>query len=428
MDENRVVSLRQKGAIDDPLTEILRAGARRLIAQAVEAEFETFLASNAELVLSDGRRRVVRHGHDPVRAIQTGIGPVDVQKPKARDRGATTSARIRFTSNILPKWARRTKSLDALLPVLYLRGISAGDFQEALSALLGKDAPNLSSAVIARLKGEWEDEYRQWQRRDLSARQYVYVWADGVYLQARMEPQAECMLVLIGATPEGKKELIGFQTGMRESAQSWKELLVDLKARGLAVSPQAAIGDGALGFWKALDEAFPTTRHQRCWLHKTLNVLDKLPKSMQPNAHKDARDLAVAEPGRGGSGDDDFRREIRAQIRQGRRMPDQGSSDAADVLRLPRRSLGSFANFESDRERVRDGETSHRPHEGRAVARHRASHGVQTGDGGVEDLAAIARSEPVAESHPRCKIQRRNRRNRRYEIRRLTHSVTQFPA
>jgi len=179
MDENRVVSLRQKGAIDDPLTEILRAGARRLIAQAVEAEFETFLASNAELVLSDGRRRVVRHGHDPVRAIQTGIGPVDVQKPKARDRGATTGARIRFTSNILPKWARRTKSLDALLPVLYLRGISAGDFQEALSALLGKEAPNLSSAVIARLKGEWEDEYRQWQRRDLSARQYVYVWADG---------------------------------------------------------------------------------------------------------------------------------------------------------------------------------------------------------------------------------------------------------
>ena len=154
MSENRVVALRQKGAIDDPLTEILRAGARRLIAQAVEAEFEAFLASNAELVLPDGRRRVVRHGHDPVRAIQTGIGPVEVQKPKARDRGATAGERIRFTSNILPKWARRTKSLDALLPVLYLRGISAGDFQEALAALLGKDAPNLSAAVIARLKSD----------------------------------------------------------------------------------------------------------------------------------------------------------------------------------------------------------------------------------------------------------------------------------
>jgi transposase-like protein len=294
MNENRVVALREKGAIDDPLTEILRAGARRLIAQAVEAEFATFLGSNADLVLADGRQRVVRHGHDPVRAIQTGIGSVDVEKPKARDRGAAADDRIRFTSTILPKWARRTKSLDALLPVLYLRGVSAGDFQEALAALLGKDAPNLSPAVIARLKSEWEDEYRRWQDRDLSARRYVYVWADGVYLQARMEPQAECMLVLIGATPEGVKELIGFQTGMRESAQSWRELLVDLKARGLSIAPELAIGDGALGFWKALDEALPTTRHQRCWLHKTTNVLNKFPKSVQPNAHKDLREIWLA--------------------------------------------------------------------------------------------------------------------------------------
>ena len=294
MNENRVIALRQKGAIDDPLTEILRVGARRLIAQAVEAEFETFLATNADLILPDGRQRVVRHGHDPVRAIQTGIGPVDVEKPKARDRGAAAADRIRFTSTILPKWARRTKSLDALLPVLYLRGISAGDFQEALAALLGKDAPNLSPAVIARLKGDWEDEYRRWQGRDLSTRRYVYVWAGGVYLQARMEPQAECMLVLIGATPEGVKELIGFQTGMRESAQSWRELLVDLKARGLSIAPELAIGDGALGFWKALDEALPMTRHQRCWLHKTANVLNKFPKSVQPNAHKDLREIWLA--------------------------------------------------------------------------------------------------------------------------------------
>ena len=409
MTENRVVALRQKGAVDDPLTEILRAGARRLIAQAVEAEFETFLVSTVDLVLPDGRQRVVRHGRDPVRAIQTGIGPVEVQKPKARDRGATAAARIRFTSNILPKWARRTKSLDALLPVLYLRGISAGDFQEALAALLGKDAPNLSAAVIGRLKSEWEDEYRQWQKRDLSARHYVYVWADGVYLQARMEPQAECMLVLMGATAEGKKELIGLQTGMRESGQSWKELLVDLKARGLVVAPQVAIGDGALGFWKALDEAFPTTRHQRCWLHKTLNVLDKFPKLLQPNAHKDLReDLVVARPGLGGSGNGDLRRKIHAQIRQGRRMPDQGSADTADVLRPSRRSLGPLANLEPDRERLRDGEASHRPHERRAVAGHRASHGVQTGDGRVQDLAAFARSKPVAESRQRYKVQRRN--------------------
>ena len=201
MSENKVVPFRQEDEIDDPLTEILRAGAKRLIEQAVEAEFAAFLTSHGDLKLPDGRQRVVRHGHDPVRPIQKGIGPVEVEKPKARDRGASSAEeRIRYSSSILPKWALRTKSLDVLLPALYLRGISTGDFQEVLTALLGKDAPNLSPAVIARLKGEWEGEYKLWQKRDLSARSYVYVWADGVYLQARMEPQAECMLVLIGAT------------------------------------------------------------------------------------------------------------------------------------------------------------------------------------------------------------------------------------
>jgi putative transposase len=169
-----------------------------------------------------------------------------------------------------------------------------GDFQEALAALLGKDAPNLSPPVIARLRNEWEAEYERWQRRDLSARRYVYVWADGVYLQARMEPQADCMLVLIGATPEGKKELLGFQVGVRESAQSWRELLVDLKARGLTIAPELATGDGALGFWKALEEVSPTTRHQRCTVHKTANVLDKLPKSVQPAAKTDLRQIWAA--------------------------------------------------------------------------------------------------------------------------------------
>ena len=211
---------------------------------------------------------------------------------KLRDRGAGGGAeRIRFTSAILPRWARRTRSLDALLPILYLRGVSMGDLQEALGALLGKDAPNLSPSVVARLRGEWEADHARWQRRDLSARRYVYLWADGVYLQARMEPQAECMLVLIGATPEGKKELLGFQVGMRESTQSWRELLVDLKARGLAIAPELATGDGALGFWKALEEVSPATRHQRCTVHKTANVLDKLPRSVQPAAKADLREI-----------------------------------------------------------------------------------------------------------------------------------------
>jgi putative transposase len=295
MSHSTVVPLQQPGAIEDPLTEVLRSGARRLLAQAVEAEAEAFLATMRDRRLPDGRERLVRHGHGPERLVQTGIGPVPVRRVKLRDRGAGPEGeRIRFASAILPRWARRTRSLDALLPVLYLRGVSMGDFQEALGALLGRDAPNLSPAVVARLRDEWQADYARWQRRDLSARHYVYVWADGIHLQARMEPQAECMLVLIGATPEGKKELLGFQVGVRESAQSWRELLVDLKARGLTIAPELATGDGALGFWTVLEEVFPTTRHQRCWVHKVVNVMDKLPKSVQPAAKQDLREIWMA--------------------------------------------------------------------------------------------------------------------------------------
>ena len=294
-EDSTVVRFPQPDAIDDPLTTVLRSGARRLLAQAIEAEAEAFLAGMTEQRLADGRARFVRHGHGPERAVQTGIGPVGVQRVKIRDRApAEGGERVRFTSQILPRWARRTKSLEALLPVLYLRGVSTGDFQEALAALLGKEAPNLSPPVIARLKGDWQAEYERWQKRDLSARRYVYIWADGVYLQARLEPQAECMLVLIGATPEGRKELLGFQVGTRESAQSWRELLVGLKARGLAIAPELGVGDGALGFWKALEEVFPSTRHQRCWVHKAVNILNKLPKSLQANARQDLREIWLA--------------------------------------------------------------------------------------------------------------------------------------
>lgn len=267
MEENTsIVALRQPGAVDDLLTEIAREGARRMLASALEAEVEAFLERHADARLEDGRRRVVRHGHGPERTIQTGIGALDVRRPKVRDRAAGSEGtdRVRFASSILPRWTRRSRSLDALLPVLYLRGVSTGDFQEALAALLGPDAPNLSPGAVTRLTADWKQDYERWQGRDLSARRYVYVWADGVYLQARMEPTAECMLVLIGATPEGKKELVGFQVGARESAQSWRELLADLKGRGLSVPPEIVVGDGALGFWKAVDEAWPETRHQRC--------------------------------------------------------------------------------------------------------------------------------------------------------------------
>src|SRR5258708_7415017 len=272
--DSNVFQFRQSDAIDDPLNELAREGARRILAQALIAEADAFVALWRDLKLPDGRDRVVRHGHGPERAIQTGVGPVAGRRAKVRDRGEVIETeKIRFASSILPKWARRTKSLDALLPILYLRGISTGDFQEALAALLGKDAPNLSPAVITRLTAEWQAEYYAWQKRDLSARRYVYVWGDGVYLQARMEANAECMLVLIGATPEGRKELAAVQTRVRESAQSWREGLVDLMPRGLEIAPDLAVGDGALGFWKAIEQVFPGTRHQRCWLHKIPNML-----------------------------------------------------------------------------------------------------------------------------------------------------------
>jgi putative transposase len=295
-DDTTITPLHQPGTILDPLTEIAREGARRMLAAALKAEAASFVALFEDERLPDGRQRIVHHGSGPERTIQTGIGAIRVARQKVRDRATSLPAeqKIRFTSAILPRWARRSRSLDALLPVLYLRGVSTGDFQEALAALLGRDAPNLSPSVIGRLKEDWQADYDRWQRRDLSARHYVYIWADGVYLQARMEEDAACMLVIIGATPEGKKELVGFQVGVRESTQSWRELLVDLKARGLSAAPEIAVGDGAMGFWKALEEIFPTTRHQRCWQHKLVNVLNKVPKSVQPSMKADLREVRDA--------------------------------------------------------------------------------------------------------------------------------------
>ena len=259
MFNDSVVKLVQPGILTDRLTEVLRNGARALLTQAVEAEVSEFLAATADLKTDDGCRRVVRHGHLPERQIMTGIGPVAVRQPRVRDReaGADDSARIRFTPAILPPYARRSKSLDTLIPILYLKGVSTGDFAPALAALLGKDAAGLSATTIARLKEVWTDEHKRWSERDLSTKSYVYVWADGVYLQARLEDEAQCILVIIGATPEGKKELLGFVDGARESAHDWRTLLLDLKRRGLSMAPKVAVADGALGFWKAIGEPGP---------------------------------------------------------------------------------------------------------------------------------------------------------------------------
>ena len=297
MSNDNVFKLIQPGAFDDQLTEILRQGARTLLAQAVEAEVANFLAKHADLKTEDGRQRVVRHGHLPEREVLTGIGSVAVRQPRDHGHGAGAGdpGRIRFSPAIVPPYVRRSKSIETLLPILYLKGISTGDFSEALAALLGKDAPGLSPTAIIRLKDGWIDEHDAWQKRDLSAKRYVYVWADGIYLQARLEDDKQCILVLIGATPEGRKELIGFTDGARESAQDWRELLLDLKRRGLDVRPELAIADGALGFWKAAGVVWPTMREQRCWVHKTANVLAKLPKSQQPKAKRALQEIWMAE-------------------------------------------------------------------------------------------------------------------------------------
>ena len=295
MTETNVFQLSQPGTFTDPLTEVLRNGARALLSQAVEAEVAALLDCHADKLTDDRRQRLVRHGHLPEREIMTGVGPVAVRCPRVRDRAGEGPERIRFSSAILPPYARRSKSLEVLIPILYLKGISTGAFEEALAALLGKDAAGLSASTIGRLKDAWSEEHVRWSRRDLSAKRYVYFWADGIHVQARLEDDAQCLLVIIGATPEGKKELVGLVDGMRESAQSWRELLLDLKRRGLAVAPELAVADGALGFWQAIEEVWPKTRGQRCWVHKTANVLNKLPKSQHSKAKRALQEIWMAE-------------------------------------------------------------------------------------------------------------------------------------
>ena len=297
MSNDSVVKLIQPGTFNDLLTDVLRNGARALLTQAVEAEVAEFLGQYADLKTEAGLLRVVRHGHLPAREIMTGIGRVAVRQPRVRDReaGAADAGRIRFTPAILPPYARRSKSLEMLIPILYLKGVSTGDFEEALSSLLGKDAPGLSASTIGRLKEVWLDEHKRWNERDLSARRYAYMWADGIHLQARLEDDAQCILVIIGATLEGRKELLGLIDGTRESAHDWRALLLDLRRRGLSIAPQVAVADGALGFWKALGEVWPKTREQRCWVHKTANVLNKLPKSQQPKAKRALQEIWMAE-------------------------------------------------------------------------------------------------------------------------------------
>jgi putative transposase len=281
----------------DVLTELLRKGARELLAEAIEEEVNDYLRERAALRDEVGRQLVVRNGYLPERTIQTGLGDVDVKKPRVRDR-RPTEEREHFESSILPRYLRRTKSLEELVPWLYLKGVSTGDFSEALKALLGPDAEGLSAATVTRLKSTWEQEYRDWSRRSLAGKRYAYLWADGVYFNVRLEDEAnarQCILVLMGATPEGRKELIAVSDGYRESEQSWRELLLGLRSRGLELAPELAVGDGGLGFWAALRKVYSSAREQRCWVHKTANVLNKMPRSIQPKAKSMLHDIWMAE-------------------------------------------------------------------------------------------------------------------------------------
>ena len=284
------------GSSRDALGEVLREGARRMLAVAVLAEAGAYVEAHKHVLDANGHRQVVRNGTLPPRSILTGLGPVEVQQPRVRDR-RPPGERETFTSAILPPYLRKTKSLEELVPWLYLKGVSTGDFSEALGALLGPDAPGLSATTVTRLKATWEQEYDAWRAWSLLGKQYVYVWADGVYFNIRLEDPGntrQCILVLIGATKDGKKELLAISDGYRESAQSWKELLLECKARGLTFPPKLAVGDGALGFWAALREVYPTTREQRCWVHKTANVLNKMPKSLQVKAKGMLHDIWMA--------------------------------------------------------------------------------------------------------------------------------------
>lgn len=283
------------GTPRDTLNELLREGAQRLLAQAIEAEVAAYIEEHKDERDEHGRRLVVRNGRKPRRRIGTGVGEIEVEQPRVNDRRADEDGdRIRFQSKILPPYLRRTKAIDDLVPWLYLKGVSTNDFPEFLRKIVGTDATGLSPTTVVRLKEAWTKEYETWRTRSLEGKRYVYMWADGVHFNIRLDEGRQCVLVLMGATEDGKKELIAVYDGYRESEQSWLEILRELTARGLRHGPELAIGDGALGFWKALGKVFPHAGQQRCWVHKTANVLNKMPKTKQSAAKADLHEIWMA--------------------------------------------------------------------------------------------------------------------------------------
>jgi transposase-like protein len=335
MSEDSANLLGTPGSIKDSLTELLRQGARGLIERAVEEELQLLLKQYGNVTDLSGRKAVVRNGHLPEREVLTGLGPVPVSVPKVRDRSGSG---IKFNSALVPPYVRKAQCVEAAVPWLYLRGISTGDMQEAPSVLLGEDAKGLSPAVVSRLKAQWSEDYLAWNRRDPSGERYVYIWADGIYSTLRGEDDRLCLLILIGVSEQGEKRLLALSDGYRESKASWLSLIQDLQARGLKTPPQLATGDGALGFWAALDEAWPQTRCQRCWVHKAANVLNELPKSIQGKAKAGLHEIWMAETkAQAGKAFDRFVRDFGAKYPK-----------AVEILKKDRAALLAFYDFPAE--------------------------------------------------------------------------------
>ena len=401
------------------IDEIVREGARRMLAEALQAEVDAYIAAHAAERGEDGRRLVVRNGYHQPREVLTSAGAVEVTVPRVNDKRTDpdTGERKRFSSAILPPWCRKTPKITEVLPLLYLHGLSSGDFVPALGQFLGSSA-GLSPAVITRLTEQWRAEQRAFAARDLSAVDYVYLWADGIHVNIRLEEHKLCLLVMIGVRADGRKELIALADGYRESAESWADLLRDCARRGMR-APVLAVGDGALGFWNGLREVFPQAREGRCWFHKTANVLAALPKSAHPGAKKALAEIwgrrgQAARPGRG----EGLRCRLRREVPQGRREDHRRCGGAAGVLRLPVRALGASAHHEPDRVDLRHGPAPDQGHQGSRVAGGGPGDGVQAHRVSARPLARRQRTPPRRPGPRRGDFyQRQTRRKARQERR-----------
>ena len=400
-----------------PLDSIVRDGARRMLQAALESEVDAFLEEHAVLLDECGRRRVVRNGYLPTREIATGAGILEVSQPRVRDKASIVDERIVFSSKILPPYLRKSRSMEDLIPWLSLKGVSTGDFGEALESLIGPSAKGFSPNVIVRLKERWSGEYDEWSRRDLTGKQYVYIWADGIHVRIRLEDPAnpkQCLLVVMGATADGQKELIAVIDGVRESKQSWLELLLDLKNRGLTIPPTIAVADGALGFWAALREAYPTTREQRCsspqdrQRHQLHAQGDPTKSEVRPPP-----DLARRDQGDGQKGLRSLPGEVRRQVRGVMRLPGEGSRRAPCLLQSLSGALEPPAHHQSHREHLRDDPTAASPHEGKRLEKSQPRDDVQARRVSGTSLATPQRKPSTHARHPRKNLHRRSPAERR---------------